>query len=245
MTLIFGHRGAAGSFPENTMLSFDEAIQAGAHGIELDVQMTKDGVIVVIHDETVDRTTNGKGFIKDLDYKEITMLDASHSFLQFSGKVRIPTLEEVLEWSVANPSILVNIELKNGIVEYPELEEKTIKLVTKYKLEDKVILSSFNHYSLVKCRSISDEIKTAILFMEGLYKPWEYAQNIGAQGLHPYFYAAKSSLIKEAQSFGIDVRPFTVNDPSVMRQMFSDQVAAIITDYPERALKLYNEYKKE
>ncbi len=244
MTLIFGHRGAAGTFPENTMLSFDAAIQAGAHGIELDVQMTKDGVIVVIHDETVDRTTNGSGFIKDLEYKEITMLDASDSFPQFSGKARIPTLEEVLAWAVTNPSILVNIELKNGIIEYPELEEKTIELVSEYKLEDRVILSSFNHYSLVKCKSISNDIKTAILYMEGLYKPWEYAQSIGAQGLHPYFHAAKSPIVYEAQSCGIDVRPFTVNDPLVMKQMFSDSVAAIITDFPERAIELYNDKKE-
>lgn len=244
MTLIFGHRGAAGTFPENTMLSFDAAVKAGAHGIELDVQMTKDGVVVVIHDETVDRTTNGKGFIKDLDYKELTMLDASYSFPQFSGKARIPTLEEVLEWAVAYPSLFVNIELKNGIVEYSKLEEKTIELVSKYKLEDNVILSSFNHYSLVKCKSISDEIKTAVLYMEGLYKPWKYAQSIGAQGLHPYFHAAKKQIINEAQSFGIDVRPFTVNDSSVMKQLFNDQVAAFITDFPERALELSMEYKK-
>ncbi|WP_226667631.1 glycerophosphodiester phosphodiesterase [Metabacillus litoralis] len=238
MTLILGHRGAAGTYPENTMLSFKEAMKAGADGIELDVQMTKDGVLVVIHDETVDRTTNGTGFIKDLTSDEITKLDACFSFSQYSGKSFIPTLEEVLKWAVTLPTIILNIELKNGIVEYPEMEEKTISLILKYKLEDKVILSSFNHYSLVNCKSISPDIETAALYMEGLYKPWEYARSIGADSLHPHFYAAKNSIIKEAQACGVAVRPFTVNDRGVMKQLIHEKVAAIITDYPERALEI-------
>lgn len=238
MTLIFGHRGAAGSYPENTMLAFKAAMDAGADGIELDVQMTKDGELVVIHDETVDRTTNGSGFVKDLTYQEVTRLEANYKFPQYKSRACIPSLKEVLEWVSSDQSFIVNIELKNTMIDYPKLEEKTIELIHNYNLKAQVILSSFNHYSLVKCRNISPEVETAILYMEGLYKPWEYAERIGAKGLHPFYHAAKSEIIFQSQQYGIDVRPFTVNDKVIMEQLISEKCAALITDFPKMAIDL-------
>lgn len=238
MTLIFGHRGSAGTYPENTMLSFLAAYQAGADGIELDVQMTKDGELVVIHDETVDRTTNGSGFVKDLMLSEILELDASFTFSDYGGKVKIPTLEEVLTWASTLPSFLINLELKNGIVDYPMIEEKTIEMVGKYGLQERTILSSFNHYSLVKCRELSNEIETAILYMEGLYEPWKYAKRVGAMGLHPHYYAVNQAIIKHSTSCQVAVRPFTVNDEGVMFSLIENGCTAFFTDFPEKAIKL-------
>lgn len=238
MTLIYGHRGSAGIYPENTMLSFKAAYQAGADGIELDVQMSKDGELVVIHDEAVDRTTNGSGFVKDLMLSDILELDASYTFLDYSGKVNIPTLEEVLTWVATLPSFLINLELKNGIVEYPMIEGKTIELVRKYGLQKRTILSSFNHYSLVKCRELSDEIETAILYMERLYEPWKYAKQIGATGLHPNYYAVNQSIIKHSISSQVAVRPFTVNSEEDMLNLIENGCSAFFTDYPEKAVKV-------
>ena len=245
MTLIFGHRGSAGTYPENTMQSFIAAYQAGADGIELDVQMTKDGELVVIHDETVDRTTDGFGLVKDLFLSDILKLDASYTFSQFRGKVKIPTLEEVLQWVATLPSLLVNIELKNGIVEYPMIEEKAIELVRKFGLENRTILSSFNHYSLVKCSELSNEIETAILYMEGLYKPWEYAKQVGATGLHPHYYAVNHAIIESSSSYQVAVRPFTVNEEDKMLDLMKNGCTAFFTDFPEKAVRERINYKKK
>ncbi|MFD2214094.1 glycerophosphodiester phosphodiesterase [Metabacillus endolithicus] len=242
MTLIIGHRGAAGTYPENTMLSFQGAHQAGANGIELDVQMTKDGELVVIHDETVDRTTNGSGYVKDLTLKQLSHLDACYTFKQYSKKTPIPTLEEVLNWaSQLQDSFVVNIEFKNGIIQYPHLEQKTIELIHKYNMQKSVIISSFNHYSLVTCKQIDAEIETAILYMEGLYKPWDYAKTVGAKGLHPHYYAVNSFILNEARLNSLDVRPFTVNDEEVMKNLVNDGCAAFITDFPEKAVNINKE----
>lgn len=245
MTLIFGHRGAAGSYPENTMSSFIAAYQAGADGIELDVQMTKDGELVVIHDETVDRTTDGSGYVGELLLSDILKLDASYTFSQYTGQVKIPTLEEVLKWVATLPSFLINIELKNGIIEYPMIEERTIELVQKFNLEKRTIISSFNHYSLVKCAELSGEIETAILYMEGLYKPWEYAKDVGASGMHPYYYAVNRGIIENSKLHQVAVRPFTVNEEKIMIDLIKNDYSAFITDFPDRAVEQRKKYKQK
>ncbi|MFS0863410.1 glycerophosphodiester phosphodiesterase [Fredinandcohnia sp. 179-A 10B2 NHS] len=236
-TKIFGHRGSAGTHPENTMISFKEAARVGADGIELDVQMTKDGVLVVIHDETVNRTTNGKGWVKDFLFKDLKKLDASHKFKEKVGFCGIPTLEEVFDW-VSTQKIKVNVELKTGLVPYKGIEEKTVDMIRNFKLDDRIILSSFNHYSMVTCRQLTSSIDIAILFMEGIYEPWVYAKRIGANSLHPYHPVAKKEMIEEAQKNGFPVRPFTVNDEKKLLQFAENGVSALITDFPERAVRL-------
>src|SRR3954447_15030693 len=156
MTQIFAHRGYSASFAENTMGAFTEAEKAGADGIELDVQLTKDGEIVVIHDEKVDRTTSGNGFVKDFLYKEIRKLNANKKGLK---KEPIPSLTEVFEWMKTN-TLICNIELKNGLIPYEGMEEKVIQLIRKYGLIDRVIISSFNHYSIVYAYRIAPEVET-------------------------------------------------------------------------------------
>lgn len=114
MTQIFAHRGYSAAYAENTMSSFLAAEKAGADGIELDTQLTKDGVVVVIHDEKVDRTTTGSGFVKDYSFKEIRKLNANKKGIK---KEPIPSLEEVLEWLKTN-KLICNIEFKNGLIPY-------------------------------------------------------------------------------------------------------------------------------
>ena len=122
MTKNFAHRGFSGKYPENTLLAFSKAIEEGVDGIENDVHLTKDGVLVVMHDELVDRTTNGKGYIKDKTYEELSQLDASYIFKEY-GPQKVPTLREYLEL-VKDTDIITNIELKTGVFEYPGIEQK-------------------------------------------------------------------------------------------------------------------------
>ena len=159
MIINYAHRGASGYFPENTMLSFRKALELGATGIETDVQMSSDGVLLLIHDEDVTRTTNGSGLVKDFTNADLNNLDAGSWFSQNYKGEKIPTAEELIIFAKEN-NLLLNLELKNSVIIYPGIEEKIIEMIFKYKYENKVILSSFNHYSMVRCKKISKKIKS-------------------------------------------------------------------------------------
>ncbi|WML45234.1 glycerophosphodiester phosphodiesterase [Neobacillus sp. PS3-40] len=240
MTQIFAHRGYSLAFPENTMTSFLEAEKVGADGIELDVQLTKDGEIVVIHDEKVDRTTSGTGFVKDFTFKEIRNLNANKIGAK---KEPIPSLIEVFEWMKSN-NLICNIELKNGKIPYKGMEEKIIQLIRTYQLSDRIILSSFNHYSIVYSYRLAPEIETAPLYSEGLYMPWIYAQSICSKGIHPNVATLTDAMIKTSMQYGISVRPYTVNKIEDMERLFKINCSAIITDDPIKALKIKSKIEK-
>lgn len=236
----FAHRGASGVCPENTMASFRKALELGATGIETDVQMSKDGRLVLIHDETLKRTAGAEGLVKDYTFVELRKLDAGSWFgAEYSGE-RIPVLEELLELT-RDKGTMVNIELKNGIILYPELEEKVIACVRSFGMTERVIISSFNHYSLVKCKAIAPEIRTGILYMEGLYRAWDYARTASADALHAFKAAVIPEWVEEARKIGVVYHPFTVNDPAEMKRLVQAQVAGIITDYPDVLKKVLQE----
>lgn len=237
MTQIFAHRGFSAAFPENTMKAFIEAEKVGANGLEIDVQLSKDGEVVIIHDEKVDRTTNGTGFIKDLTYKEIRKLDASYKNKKWLKKEPIPSFTELLEWMTTN-SLICNVELKNGIFPYKGMEEKVVALIRYYNLENRIILSSFNHYSIVYSYQLAPEIEIAPLYSEGLFMPWVYAQSINAKGIHPKLIAAPNEIILSAMENGIAVRPYTVNKEVDMKRLFDIGCSAFITDDPVKALEI-------
>jgi len=243
MTQIFGHRGSAGTHPENTMISFQEVAKVGADGVELDVQRTKDGHLVCIHDETVNRTTNGKGWVKDLLLKEIEELDASYKFSDTYGFCKIPTLHEVFRWAQTN-QLLINVELKNSLVIYKGLEEDTIALIQEFDLEQRIILSSFNHDSMAKCHKLNPKIQIALLFMERLYQPSTYAKQLGALAVHPYRRVVSKEMVEKSHKDGIAVRPFTVNSSKMLKEMFSYHCDGVITDFPKRALGLVRTEKR-
>lgn len=167
------HRGASGYCPENTMVAFKKAVQLGATGIETDVQMSKDGYLVLIHDESLRRTTSAKnGMVKDFTLSELKQLDAGAWFhSKFKGE-RIPTLEELIQWASGN-SILLNLELKNGIVPYAGMEERVIRCVKYYGMTNHVIISSFNHNSLLRCKEISADVSTGLLYSAAFLNFWE------------------------------------------------------------------------
>ncbi|HEY4551768.1 MAG TPA: glycerophosphodiester phosphodiesterase [Bacillaceae bacterium] len=238
MTLIFAHRGSAGTHPENTMDAFKAAEKFGADGIELDVQLSSDGEIVVIHDHTVDRTTNGSGMVKDFTLDQLKKLKANYHFKHFFKRSsRIPSLKEVFEWMKGN-SLVCNIELKNSEIPYEGLEDKVMAMIREYGYESRIVISSFNHYSLVYCRQICPEVETAPLYKDMLYEPWEYAKSILASGIHPKLRAAPAAVIAATMERGFAVRPYTVNKQKEMKKLFEIRCSAIITDFPEKAYLL-------
>ena len=239
MTINYAHRGASAYYPENTMLSFEKAIEMGCTGIETDVQLTKDGVLVLIHDELVDRTTDGEGFVKDYPYNDLNKLDAGcWKGKEFTG-VKIPTVEELLLLT-KDKNIIINFEIKNGIVMYEGIEQKLIDLIHKHKMESKVTFSSFNHYSMAKCRKLTKEISTGLLYMEGLYKPYNYAKTVGANAIHPHFNALNEEVIKKTQKHKVKINVFTINDKKQMKFFLDMKVDGIITNYPDILHELMN-----
>ncbi|MGG1313225.1 glycerophosphodiester phosphodiesterase [Cohnella laeviribosi] len=235
--LNIAHRGASGHAPENTMAAFERCIELGATAIETDVQMTSDGSLVLIHDESLARTAGSPKLVKDVTLEELRRLDAGSWFDPAFRGERVPTLRELLEL-VKPYSLLLNLELKNGVVPYPGLEEAVVEEVRRFGMSDRVILSSFNHYSLVKCKRLAPEVRTGILYMEGLYEPWDYASRIGAEALHAYHYAVLPEWVAQAAERGIAYHPFTVNEPAEMRRLLAAGVSGIITDYPDRLAEL-------
>ncbi len=238
-TINFAHRGASGYCPENTMSAFVKAVELGATGVETDVQRTKDGVLVLIHDESLQRTTGLAALVKDITYEQLSTLDAGSWFhSDFSGET-IPTLEQLLSFGKEH-GLILNLELKNGLVQYEGMEAEVLKLVSEYGMNDKIVISSFNHYSLALCKKLAPEIATGVLYMEGLYRPWDYAHTLGADALHAIFYAVLPEWVEEAREAGVVYHPFTVNEPGDLERMLKAGVAGIITDYPDRLHALLN-----
>lgn len=238
--LIIAHRGASKQAPENTVAAFQKALELGAGGIELDVHLSADGCLVVTHDETLERTSNGKGLVRDKTLEELKALDFGSWFSHEFRDERIPTLEEVL-WLICGWDGLLNIEIKNGPVFYPGIEKAVADAVAKYNRTNRTIISSFNHYSLVEIRKYNPEIKTAPLYMAGLYEPWEYARRMGATAIHPLFYNIVPEIMTGCKQSNIMVNPFTVDNPDHIKAMIAAGVDGIITNVPDIALKIVDE----
>ncbi|MDQ6421360.1 glycerophosphodiester phosphodiesterase [Paenibacillus sp. LHD-117] len=229
----FAHRGASAYCPENTMAAFARAVELGATGIETDIQRTKDGKLVCIHDDSLLRTAGLNRLVNDTDYEELSHLDAGSWFdPSFSGE-RVPTLDQLLQLA-AQSELILNLELKNGVVLYPGMEAEVIAAVREAGLANRVVLSSFNHYSLALCKQLAPDIRTGILYMEGLFRPWEYAATLKADALHAYHYAVLPEWVHDAAEAGIVYHPFTVNEDREMVRLIEAGVAGIITDYPDR-----------
>lgn len=241
MCINYAHRGASGYFPENTMIAFESAVAMGCTGIETDVHMTKDGHLVLIHDETVDRTTKGKGYIRDYTFLELERLDAGSFKGEQFKEAKIPLLEELLQYT-QDRDIMLNLELKTDVIWYAGIEEKVLNLVYQYNLQNKVILSSFNHYSVHRCKEIDKNIKTGLLYMEGLFEPQLYAKMAGSEAIHPYYQAINNKeLIHRVKEAGIMINTWTVNEESDMKKFLEYKVDGIITNYPDKLNNIMKE----
>ena len=243
MCKIFAHRGYSGKYPENTMIAFKKALECGVDGIELDVQLTKDGEVVIIHDETIDRTTTGKGFVVDYTYEELERFDASFKFKDL-GFNKIPTLREYFQL-VKDYDIVTNVELKTGINEYLGIEEKVWELIKEYNLEEKVIISSFNHFSVMRMKKIAPQLKYGFLSEDWIIDAGKYTHSHGVQCYHPRFNNLVPDVIKELKKYNLEINTWTVNLEEDMKYLYSNNIDVIITNYPELAQEIKKEYQGE
>lgn len=236
-TMIWAHRGASAVAPENTMESFKLANEMRADGIELDIHLSKDGHIVVAHDETIDRCSNGKGRIIDKTLSELLQYDFSNNKDGYRNS-RIPTFKQVLEF-VKKTQMTINIEIKSGIVFYEGIEQKALQMVSEMGMADRVIYSSFNHYSLILIKKMNPTAPIGILYSEVLIDPYLYAIHIKADAIHPYYQTLMlPGTIEDCKKHQIKIHPWTVDKPDHIAWMLKEQVNAIITNHPDEALRI-------
>jgi glycerophosphoryl diester phosphodiesterase len=244
-TKVWAHRGASGwdlqYAPENTMLAFEKAVEMGADGIELDVQLTRDEKIVVIHDETINRTSDGEGWVRDCTLKELKKFSFSKTHPEY-GFVEIPTLEEFFEMMQGN-NLEINIELKNGLIFYENLEKKTADLAKKMQMEERVIYSSFNHYSVQKIKTLAPRSKTGLLFTDGFIDVPAYGKTLKVDALHPGRHLLQyPGFIEECKMQDLDIHVWTVDVKTDMKKMCQLGVDAFITDCPDHGRRIVDEY---
>ncbi|MDD3410609.1 MAG: glycerophosphodiester phosphodiesterase [Eubacteriales bacterium] len=237
MQCIYGHRGASGYAPENTLEAFELAAKMGAAGVELDTHITRDGEVVVTHDERIDRVSSGSGLVKDYTLKELKGFKFNKTHPEYVNAT-IPTLREVYEL-LAPLGLSVNVELKNSCIFYPQLEEKCIEIAAQCGMTDRVLYSSFNHYSLMHVKEIAPELPCGLLYDATLYHAWEYAHRLGVNALHPkYTELLIADECEKAHALGLEVNPWTVNDEDTLRMVISAGADRIITNFPDRALAM-------
>ncbi len=223
--LKIAHRGAKGYEPENTLIAFQKAIDLGCDGIELDVHLSLDGEIIVIHDETIDRTTNGKGFVN-----QMTLLDLKT--FKINEKYEIPTLEEV--FVLVNHNIFINIELKSY-----DTVEKVVELIEKYVKEknrnyNNFIISSFDWNALQQVRFLNDEVQIGVLTSTDLDLAFAFAKFIRAKTINPYFHLLNLENVAKVQEKGFEIHTWTVNEIEDIEKMKFLKVDGIISDFPDR-----------
>ena len=236
MTKIFAHRGFSSKHPENTMPAFQAAVDIGAHGIETDVHFTSDGKVVITHDEMLERTTGAKGYVFASTYDDLTKLNFSRPMPGYAP-TKIPLLSELLEL-LKNTDMHLNIELKNSVVEYKGLEQAVIEMAKQYGMLERVILSSFNHDSMLLAKEIQPDVQTGLLYSCIIHNAAAYAKSIKADALHSLFWTVKEDLLADCAANGIKLRTWTVDSPEYIKKMLDAKVDAVITNCPDTALSL-------
>ncbi len=242
--LNIAHRGFSGKYPENTMLAFQKAIEAGADGIEMDVHFTKDNELVIIHDELIDRTTNGKGFVVDYTYEELSKFDASASFAGVYGFNKIPTLREYFELVKPIPNFITNIELKTGINEYPGIEKAVIDLIAEFGLEDNIIISSFNHFSVMRAKALNPDIKCGLLTESWICNFGAYTKGLGVECVHPLYLSLNEETVAEIKENGIQINTWTVNKPEDAEKLYNLGIDAVIGNFPDMTKSVIERLQK-
>lgn len=229
---VIAHRGYSGRYPENTMLAFKKAVEAGCDEIELDVHLTKDDVLVVFHDEKIDRTTDGTGLIKDYTYEELKKFNAAKLFPQVTEFEHIPTFEEYCAW-VSTTDVTTNIEIKTNNYYYEDIEKKLVDIIHKYGLEEKVMFSSFNHLSLSKIKELLPNVECgALLNMKGLGNAGYYCHSHGFACYHPGFDGITDEIVANCKQYGIKMNVWTINGMAELEQLYAWGCDGVITNFP-------------
>ena len=230
--LVIGHRGAMGYRPENTLVSYAHALELGADWIELDVHLTKDGQLAVLHDEKVDRTTNGTGLVKDHTMAELKQLDAGAKFASEYAGERIPTLDEVLAWA-AERGTVVDIEIKNAPVFYEGIERAVVEALGRTGMTERAIVISFDHPAVKRVKGINPRIATGVLYAGRPVDGVTLARQANADALLPQWSYVRAEDVRAAHAAGLAVAPWATSDPEILRKLIADGVDAIGTNHPD------------
>jgi glycerophosphoryl diester phosphodiesterase len=232
-----------GYAPENTMPAFRCGHEMGADFLECDVHLSKDRKCVVMHDEGLERTTSGAGWIRDMRSSQIKKFDAGSWFSRKFKGTPVPLLEELLSWASAqttsqNRPLGIVIEIKNEPIRYFQIEKKVIETVFKTRMQDRVIVISFDHGVVKRAKIICPDIATGILYREPLENPFDRAKQVRADALFPRRHLVSPALVAKAHKKRIPVIPWTVNQKREMKKLIGFGVDGITTNYPERLNKI-------
>jgi glycerophosphoryl diester phosphodiesterase len=233
-TLNIAHRGASAVAPGNTLAAFEKAVELGADGAELDVQLSSDGVPVVIHDFIVDRTTDGTGRVAEMPLAQLRELDAGAAFSPAFAGQRIPTLAEVLD--AFGGQLLLNIELKTISLWDPRLEEAVVAQVRRHGLEERVLFSSFNPFSLRRAKRLEPRIPVGLIYGPDLPLPLRRAWLAPLavhEARHPMHTMVDAGYAAWARGRGYKVNVWTVDDAETMLRLIALGVHGIITNVPD------------
>jgi glycerophosphoryl diester phosphodiesterase len=229
--LVLGHRGARREAPENTLPAFRRALELGADGVELDARLAADGTVIVLHDDSLERTTNGQGRADRLSWDELRCLDAGGRYGPAFAGTPLCTLAEALQ--VLAPARLVNVELK-GLGRDSGLERQVLEVVRQAGMVQRVVLSSFSRAHLGRLRRLDERIALAWLFQWRWQWPIAFwlARSLQLQALHPAGAVVTERALCRAHRLSLRVVPWTVNQEEVVRRMLSWGVDGLITDRP-------------
>jgi glycerophosphoryl diester phosphodiesterase len=248
--LIFGHRGASAYAPENSLAAFALAVQQGAEAIELDAHLTRDGAVVVLHDDTVDATTNGRGAVAAMTLEQTRHLRLRARTRGKTGQLGtvvvdepIPLLSEVFD-RIAPSGVTINVELKGGAGNF--LADAVAQLIAERRLEEQVLLSTFDRATLAYTQEHYPHLRRALLFpssnMEGVMtgmlnsQAWVTgAHALGCEAVHPFWRIVSPSLCQRAHDLGMEVNVWTVDDAATISKLVAMDVDGIITNDPANA----------
>ena len=233
---VFAHRGFSGLYPENTMLAFRKAIEAGADGIELDIHCSSDGRLVIIHDENLVRTTGRNVLVSDLTLKELTSIRASGT-KDDAFDATIPSFEEFCDFA-SRHDFITNVEIKTNSTWYQDIEKKAVEMIRAFGLDDRIIFSSFNWLSVMRAKQLAPHIGCGLLYDSPHHKVAAEAKEAGLQYLHPDFALLDDNAVAECNENGIGLNVWTVNTEEQVRKLKAWNANAVISNYPDMCLRL-------
>jgi len=231
--LRIAHRGASGSAPEHTQPAFERALAIGVDMIELDVQLSRDEELVVIHDLDLERTTSGHGPVRAHDVAHLTSLDAGRWFGSAFAGQRVLTLAEVI--GIVGSHARLNVEVKAPAADWDRLAPKLTAMLRSHGLIESTVISSFETGALAAVRAVSADARIGLLWQDPDFADaWDWASHLGATSFHPHWALVSSEMVDAAHRSGLQVLVWTVNDVAAMRYLLALGVDGIMSDFPER-----------
>ncbi|MDQ0254372.1 glycerophosphoryl diester phosphodiesterase [Evansella vedderi] len=241
---IIAHRGNKRYTPENTMAAFQSACQYPIDGIEFDLQITKDGIPIVIHDEKIDRTTNGKGFVRTFTFREIRKFDAGSWFNKSFQGEKIPSFEEVILWSKGK-NITLHIELKHQKGRNNQFLHTFLEMVEDYKMIESVVISSFNHSYITYLKELNSSLSTAFITKTPIFGAIKYASKIKADAIHIRNSYQAMRFYRTWMSKGLPVRAYNVHRIKDAMKCHRLNIDSIITNDPKKMTEIFRHLCKE